>query len=162
VEIAAMRRAFLVVALVLGGCAFEPAGGVAPSDDDGTDAAATVDTDGAEVADDDAAPDFDADPSTTPDALVSFDAALPDAAVLPDAALPDAALPDAAAATDASLPIDAGMQPDAPGGPTTENACTNGDDDDHDGDTDCRDSDCPGCPGLLSCCGSGACALICL
>jgi hypothetical protein len=143
-----MRRAFLVVAFVLGGCAFEPAGGVANGGGDGTDAAATADTDGAQATDEDAAPDFDADPSTTPDALVSLDAGLP--------------LPDAAAPADASPAVDAGQPIDAPSGPTTENACTNGNDDDHDGDVDCRDSDCPGCSGLSSCCASGACALICL
>jgi hypothetical protein len=140
-----MRFGLVVVALVLGGCAFEPAGG-APAG--GGDDDVPQDEDAAQVADDDAAADLDAEASTTPDALLALDAALP--------------LPDAAEPVDASPAIDAGMAIDAPGGPTTENACTNGNDDDHDGEVDCRDSDCPGCTGLSSCCASGACALICL
>jgi hypothetical protein len=140
-----MRRALVMVAsLVLAGCAFEPLGqgGTSTGDDDGdgadADAATTGEIDAPGVTDPDAA-----DPSTIADASLPLpDAILP----LPDAALP---LPDAA-----PPPIDAA--------PPTENACSNGDDDDGDGKTDCRDDDCPSCGGLTSCCGSGACALICL
>jgi hypothetical protein len=139
-----MRRVLVMVAsLVLAGCAFEPLGpgGGSTGDDDGDgggdDAATTAENDAPGVTEPDAA-----DPSTI------ADASLP----LPDAVLP---LPDAAAPpVDAPPPVDAA----AP----TENACANGDDDDQDGKIDCRDDDCPSCGGLTSCCGSGACALICL
>lgn len=133
-----MRRLFVVWAFLVAGCAFQPQGPGAPADDDDvTSVDAADETDGAAVTDPDATVETDAaDPSTL------ADASLP----LPDALLP---LPDAAPPS-----------PDA--GPVTEMACSNGDDDDDDGKTDCRDDDCPGCGGLSSCCASGACALICL
>jgi hypothetical protein len=136
-----MRRAFVVWVLLASACAFQPEGaGVSAAVDAADLADAADDTDGAAATEPDAA----GEPSTVPDASLPLpDASLP----LPDASLP---LPDAA-----MPPVDA-----AP--PATELACTNGDDDDDDGKTDCRDDDCPSCGGLLSCCGSGACALICL
>lgn len=84
--------------------------------------------------------------------------------VLPDAGPPDAGPPDAGthdAGSDAGVPpMDAG--PRDSGGPET--ACTNGLDDDGDGNADCADSDCTGsaCDDGNACthtdtCAAGAC-----
>lgn len=79
-----------------------------------------------------------------------LDGAADDAGSGPDTTV-DAAL-DAAPAPDAIPPLDA----------SPVEQCSNGRDDDGDGDPDCRDDDCGACPGITSCCASGACALVCL